>query len=105
MIRILVTSDPKYKDWNVFREHMTNLIFKIQYEHNVSKEELYIKSNIPMAIAWARKNDVPSSDFKEDWDNVDRVIAFDSGDVRMKERIVKAESYGLIVYKVPIEVK
>ena len=50
-----------------------------------------------MAVSWARKNNVPSSPFNNNWDDVDRVIAFDSGNLKMKERIEKAKSLGLLV--------
>lgn len=97
MIRILVTSDPNYKSWNLFREKLTDYVSKIQFERAVSIGEIQILSNIPMAVAWARKNGVKSFPFNNEWNDVDEMIAFDSGNPRMKERIDKAKSLGLLV--------
>lgn len=100
MIRILVTSDPKYKgytSWIFFKNTLTNYTSKIQFEHAVSINEIQIITNIPMGVAWARKNGIKSYPFNENWDDVDRVIAFDSENPRMKKRIDKAKSLGLIV--------
>lgn len=99
-VKVLITSDPKYKGypaWSFFKDTLVNLMSKIQYDHSVSINEIEIMSNIPMAVAWARKNNLKSYEFKEDWDNIDRIIAFDSGNPKMKERIDKAKSFGLIV--------
>lgn len=100
MIRVLVTSDPKYKGygaWVVFKNALTDYLSEIQFEHECSIDDIKILSNIPMAVAWARKNNVPSLPFKENWNDVERVIAFDSGNPKMKERIEKAKSFGLLV--------
>ena len=100
MIRVLVTSDPNYKgyeSWVLFRETLTNYLSKVQFEHECSINDIKIISNISMAVAWARKNNVPCVPFKENWNDVDRVIAFDSGSPKMKERIEKAKSLGLLV--------
>lgn len=100
MIKVLVTSDPNYKGysaWVLFKETLTNYLSKVQFEHECSINDIKILSNIPMAVSWARKNNVPCVPFKENWNDVDRVIAFDSGNPRMKERIEKAKSLGLLV--------
>ena len=100
MIKVLVTSDPNYrgyKAWEFFKETLTNYLSKIQFEHSCSINEIKILSNIDMAVAWARKNNVPCVPFKENWNDVDMVIAFDSGNPKMKERIEKAKSLGLLV--------
>lgn len=100
MIKILVTSDPKHKGypaWLLFKDTLTNYLSEIQFEHECSINDIKILSNIQMAVAWARKNNVPCESFRENWNDVDRVIAFDSGNVKMKERIKKAKSLGLLV--------
>ena len=100
MIKVLVTSDPNYKGydgWVLFRDTLINYLSKVQFEHSCSINDIKILSNIPMATALARKNNIPTSPFKENWDEVDRVIAFDSGTPKMKERIEKAKSLGLLV--------
>lgn len=100
MIKVLVTSDPSYKGyggWILFRDTLTSYLSKVQFEHSCSINDIKILSNIQMAVAWSRKNNVPCVPFKENWNDVDRVIAFDSGNPKMKERIEKARSLGLLV--------